>query len=405
MLGIVAAAAVGAACRGRDATTSPAVAALVVARGSIQRTLLLTGRIEAVDAAPVTVPRTSQFRVAIARLTRDGSLVRAGDVVVELDSSAFLGALEEDRLAVEKASRELAAVRARGEASVLKAEGELEKARTELAKAELDAMVPESLHSRREHEQAALALARADSELANATESLRVARIAADADIDAQEVTLGGSRDRLSEAEMAIELLAIKAPRDGVFVVADHPWEGRKVQQGDSLWIGATIGEIPDLNRQRVVAALSDVDDGLLSVGMSARCTLDAFPDSVVGAHVVELSPVAREAPGSRTRRSFEVLLDLDAVDAVHMRPGMSVRVEVPLAHLDGVVVAPRGALDLAVPPARVRLADGGWREVVVGLCDALACEVVSGLHEGDRLLETRPEHDSRPRSATRAGS
>jgi hypothetical protein len=48
--------------------------------------------------------------------------------------------------------------------------------------------------------------------------------------------------------------------------------------------------------------------------------------------------------------------------------------------------VAPRRALDLAGPTPRARLADGGWRDVELGPCDAHRCVVVAGLAAGTRL-------------------
>ena len=52
-------------------------------------------------------------------------------------------------------------------------------------------------------------------------------------------------------AEDAIEALILEAPRDGVILIGDIPWEGRKLQEGDNVWRGFVIMRLPDLSDHR----------------------------------------------------------------------------------------------------------------------------------------------------------
>ena len=55
----------------------------------------------------------------------------------------------------------------------------------------------------------------------------------------------------------------LNAPRDGIIVIGEHPWEGRKFHVGDTVQPGWTIVSLPDLSAgMEVRAELSDVDDG-----------------------------------------------------------------------------------------------------------------------------------------------
>ncbi|HEX8616495.1 MAG TPA: HlyD family efflux transporter periplasmic adaptor subunit, partial [Thermoanaerobaculia bacterium] len=190
----------------------------------------------------------------------------------------------------------------------------------------------------------------------------------------------------IATAEAAITSVVLRAPRDGIVVVREHPWEGRKFQTGDPVFVGLQIAMLPDLSATRVRAALPDVDDGKVAAGMPATITLDGFPDLPFTGRVEAISAVAQESRRQSLRRHFEVLIALDKLDVERMRPGLSARVAVRREATAAVLLAPRAGLDLSGKRPRVRLASGAVREVVLGSCNALDCVVVSGLAEGDTL-------------------
>ena len=187
-------------------------------------------------------------------------------------------------------------------------------------------------------------------------------------------------------AEQCIDSLILRAPRAGIVVVKDIPWEGRKLQAGDSVWVGFPIALIPEISSMRVTASLPDVDDGRVLPGMRAHVTLDGYPTMHFPGRVESVSAVAREGANNSLRRAFVVLVKLDQVDPQRMRPGLSARVEVDRDAKDGVLIAPRAALDFSGKAPRARLAGGKVVEIKVGACNAQECVVTSGLNEGARL-------------------
>lgn len=361
-------------------------AELVARRGTLEPRVLLTGELQAVESLKIGVPRTPQFRIQVTWMVEDGAEVRARDRLVEFDTTAFLTTLDEHRTAALRAERNLEKIRAEGAAAVVQADMEVAQRQLQVDTAALDAGVPPHILSRRENHDRQLALARARHELAKASERLRVRREEAAADEQIAQVELERARTEVTTAEAAIRELVITAPRNGVAVVADHPWEERKIQVGDTLWIGLTVLEMPDLDHMRVRARLPDVDDGRLPAGSPVRCVLDAHPDLELGGVVREIAPMASEERGDSLRRFFEVDVELDRAEPGPMRPGMSVRVEAPLPAAAESVLVPRAALDLASSPPRARLAAGGWAEVEIGDCSSLECAVLGGLEVGARL-------------------
>jgi multidrug resistance efflux pump len=363
---------------------------LRVHRGTFLRRVLLTGELKAARAAKISAPLTEQGQVQIRWLERDGTRVEKGQRVVEFDSSPFAAGLEEKRLAVVSALREEEQEEAQGEANRAEKELALEKARIALEKAKIDAAVPEELVSQRDFQERQLKLEKARVEVEKATEQLDATHQASLAALAVRRIARESAQRDVRVAEDAIARLTVAAPRDGIFQVAEHPWEGRKFQAGDAVWPSFGIAFIPEPSSLMVEASLVDVDDGTVSVGMPVVCTLDAYPERSYPGRVAGISPVAQEPARGSRRRAFRVEVALDSVDEARMRVGMSVKVEVEAERRAGVLLAWRGALDLSGRTARARLATGGVADVRLGPCSAQECVVLAGLPEGTQLAAIR---------------
>lgn len=372
---------------------------LVVRRGDLRPRLLVTGELVAGRATELKVPRTPSWQVQIRWMAEDGTRVRAGDPVVELDNSSFTEELEQKRAGAADAITELARRQAEARSLLAEKEFAVEQRRSELAKARLAAEVPPDLLSGREYQDRQLALRRAEVGLAKAERDLAAQREAGAADLDVQRIALRRSEREIAQAEEAIDALVLRAPRDGIALVAFHPWEGRKLREGDNAFVGMTVAILPDLSTLQVEARLSDVDDGRIQPGMEAVCTLDAYPAESFRGRVVDIHAVAKESPRQPLLRSFPVQIRLDRVDTQKMRPGMSVRVEVLGPEIRNALLVPRAALDFTAGHPRVVLAGSGGggsseggrragtaRNVRLGPCDASFCVVEQGLDEGTRL-------------------
>ncbi|HEX9944921.1 MAG TPA: efflux RND transporter periplasmic adaptor subunit, partial [Thermoanaerobaculia bacterium] len=302
------------------------------------------------------------------------------------DNSQFASDLEEKRLKASDAGSDLERTQAESKTSTAEKKFQVEKARSEVEKARIAAAVPRDLLSLREYQERQLALKRAESELAKAQEELAAQRKGSAADVQIKGISLEKSRREIRTAEQAIEVLTVQAPRDGMVLVSDLPWEARKFQEGDTVWPGMAVASLPDLSSMMVVANLSDVDDGRIAPGMEVLCTLDAYPGVTYRGRVMEISPVARESKRSALLRYFPVRIALEKSDPRRMRPGMSVRVEVLGPEVRDALLVPRAALDLSGARPRALLAGGGGAEVRLGPCAATRCVVESGLKEGTRL-------------------
>lgn len=343
-------------------------------RGELVQTWLLAGELQAIGGAQILVPRLPAWETTVRYVVADGAVVKEGDRLVELDTSQIAAELDNKVAQRELAANELASKRAEVAGQIAQKELVLRKAEIALRRAEIQASVPEDLQARKDYLEARINAENARVELEKAAADLDGYRRASDADLEVQRIELRRADRELEEARAAIATMVLRAPRDGIVVIAENRREDRKYLEGDTISVGTTVAEIPDLEAMAVRAWLSDVDDGKIAVGMPVRCVLDAYPDRVFSGRVQSISPVAQESNRRSMQRHFDVRIELLEVDTTIMRPGMSVRVEVESGRVQDASIVPRGALRFDGGEVSYRRPDGSVIAVEVELCTATEC-------------------------------
>jgi RND family efflux transporter MFP subunit len=375
---------------GREAASQPpagrgdAARVVTLSVGPLEDVFVLSGEIEAVRSLDFAAPRSGS-ETRIQWLAEDGAEVRAGDMLIAYDASQILATLEDKRLRAMQAAIDLESRRRSTAADVEGRRAVLERASVEWEKARLRAAVPAELQPRRDWQDTQNALRRAAAALDKARLDARAGEVAARAEVESARAALDKARRDLDETERTLRALRVRAPRDGIFLVRDH-WnrsEARRLQAGDSVFMGYAVASLPDLSELQVGARLWEVDEGRVAVGQEARCTLDTYPERVYAGRVAEISSVADAGPRAS---GFRVRVALTAPDPARMRPGMSVRVEVVRRRFERVLSVPRGALEREAGRVFARRPGGSRAELRLGPCTPGACVVESGLKEGERV-------------------
>ena len=381
---IIAAVALLAGCfSGYD--TTPSVS-LRVRRGTFINQIVITGELEAARGAAVTVPELPEWQTSIKWLAADGALIKAGERVAELDNTAIASDLDKKKQEYAQARQELEQKNGDWAADLRDKAYDVDHKQSDLEKAKLEAAIPKEIVSGRDYDDRQTKLKLAQTEYEKSRETLRAQEKADATDRANLELKIARAQREVEVSESALDQMVLRAPRDGIVVIRDQPWEGRKLQNGDTVWVGFAIALMPELDSLQVTASLPDVDDGRIAVGMPATVTVDGYPNQHFAATIASLSAVAQEEARSSMRRKFRVVVKLAKVDPALMRPGLSARVEVRREMQRDVLIAPRAAIDFSAKSARARLASGRLIAITVGSCNAQECVVKSGLDEGARL-------------------
>jgi multidrug efflux pump subunit AcrA (membrane-fusion protein) len=356
----------------------------VVAQGAITDRVLIAGTLHAVQSEQLRTPRTPVWELPIRWMAEDGAQIKAGERALEFDNSSFVSTLAEQKVQYIDAVMSFNTFLDVSSLDETQKQFELDNAKLLHAKASVLASVPADLLPARTAQERQLELRRTEVAVAKAEKQLVSTKAENQLERQVKRIELDKAKQAIEDAEKGIRELVLAAPRDGVLVVGEHPWMGRKFQVGDTVQPGWTIVSLPALTAgMEIHAALPDVDDGRVSVGMQGTCTLDAYPDNALPCTVKALMPVASGKGAKSLRRSFALEIALDDVHDENLRPGMSAKVQLSRPPLANVVIVPRGAVQLDGSHARVKLAGGDRRDIELGPCDAQNCAVNKGLAPG----------------------
>lgn len=331
-----------------------------VERGVVEQTVSNTrvGTVRVRRRARLS-PQVGGLVVELPR--REGAVVAAGELLLELDDRV-------QRAQLELAERAVVSAEAQGREACLAAElagKELERAR--------------ALHRQGIASDQSLDALQTDSDRAAAA-------------CDAARAALAQARAQVDMARVEVELTELRAPFAGV--VADLSTEVGE-------WItpsppGVPIPPVVDLLDPAslyVSAPIDEVDAERVRPGLEARVTVDSRPGEVMAGRVGRVAPFVLDQ--LEQNRTVEVEVELDQPGAAAgVLPGTSADVEVVLERRPGVLRVPTAAIadgGSALVLAGGRLVE---RRLELGLGNWQLTEVVAGLAEGERVVVARDSAD-----------
>ena len=190
---------------------------------------------------------------------------------------------------------------------------------------------------------------------------------------------------------------AIRAPAGGI-VLAREVDPGDPVVPLTSYQEGTELATLADMSDLLFKGTVDEIDVGKLKVGLPARLKIGALPDAVVTGRLTRIAPQAIERDNAKL---FEVEIELDPGSETVLRAGYSANADLIIREERGVVMVPErlvkfdedGGATWVELPGTAPGAEPRRVEIEIGLSDGLNIEVVSGLKEGDRVVQ-RPPRD-----------
>ncbi len=362
------------------------------------------GTLRAAKATTITVASDVERPAKIAWIAGDGSLVKAGEVIVRFDPTQFETALvksEAQRSTADekivKAETEAAATRHGLDLDAAMAAREAENARTFASR---DAQIYSRFEIIESELDAALASARQEHAESVRTTKQEVARTdLALLDIEKRKADL-----EIAQSRRGLAALQLTAPHDGILVLR-RDWRGNTPRVGDTVWRGFEMGEIPHLDSMEADVLVLEADAGGLAVGQKAEVFLESQPGVAHAATVRQVDTLARPRLRGSPLQFFGAVLAVTGGDPAAMKPGQRVRAVLTLAERAAALVVPRQAVfgkDAGKIVYR-RRALGGFepRDVKLGPAALGRVVVESGLAEGDVVALADP---TRARAAPTPG-
>jgi HlyD family secretion protein len=454
---------------GRQDETTKDQPVFVAQRGPLTISVTESGTIKAREQ--IIIKNKVEGRTTILSLVPEGTRVKKGDLLVELDASSLKDRKVDQQIRVMNA--EAAFVRARENLEVVrnKAVSDVDKAELELRFAGEDlkkyvegefpqkVMTAEAKVTLAEEELSRAAekltwskvlfdekylsqmelqadklgarkaeldikLARADLELLKSftyerelaqlesdvrqkTMALeRVRRAAAadmvqtEADLRAKKSEFEQQKNKLGKVESQIAKTRIVAPADGLVIYATSAkatWRGNvePLDEGQQVHERQELIYLPTASSFMADVKVHESSLKKISVGLSARLTVDALPGQAFTGTVAKIAPLPDAQsiflnPDLKVYRT-EVHIDGDGKD---LRTGMSCRAKIVIARYDDALFVPvQAVLRVKGKPTVYVRGKSGWepRVVETGLDNNRMIRITGGLEEGEEVLLTPP--------------
>jgi|WetSurMetagenome_2_1015567.scaffolds.fasta_scaffold51575_2 HlyD family secretion protein len=352
-----------------------------VEKGSLKLDVQTAGAFRAAKVVPLSAP-SAGGGLRLVHLAETGTVVRAGDVVMEFDPAEQQYALDLALSELAEAEQQVVRRRADIDARVAQDEVSLLNARYRVRRADLDTKTPERLLSANEFQKRKLTLEEMKRRLAQ-TEHDRVStRTTLDAALAVVEQARNRSRINADRARQIIDSLVVRAPLDGLVLVRENRdatggvfFSGMSLPEyrvGDTVFSGRVIADVSDTGDLEITVRVSEQDRATLVVGQAATVEADGLPGRRFGARIAALSGVAlRSRDQQGPQRQFEVTLRLDTVEP-DLRPGTTARVVIAGPEVRDVLTVPRQAV----------YREGGKSVVYVPVGDRFEARAVKVTHQ-----------------------
>ncbi len=367
----------------------------IVKRGPFKVVVNTSGELRARKFVQVSMPPSAQqaevYQVKISSIVPEGTVVKAGDVVAELDRSSVSGKMSEVSLALQKAQ-------AVYEQAMLDSTLNLSKAREEIRTMELGLEEKRLAKEQAAYEaptvkrQAEIDLEKAERALAQAKLDYKTKTEQAQAKMREVGSDLDRQRNQQQIIQSVMAAFTITAPSPGM-VIYHKEWSGKKRTTGSQVspW-DPTVATLPDLTQMESVTYVNEIDVRKIAVGQSVVLTLDSDPTKHLTGKVTSVANVGEQRPNTDAK-VFEMKVDVEQSDTT-LRPGMTTGNAVETMHLDSVLHVPLEAINSDGGVPYVFRKDGSRvtrQEVVTGAMSEDEIVITKGLEEGDRVLLSAP--------------
>ncbi|MCM2270939.1 MAG: efflux RND transporter periplasmic adaptor subunit [candidate division Zixibacteria bacterium] len=294
-----------------DSKQKTEVNAQTVARQDLTETVSASGRIQPKSKVNITAEVSGKV---IALPVKEGDTVRAGDLLVLIDTIQAKSDLDQARFSLNEISARMTG------------------AKTDLEQAEREFNRQKQLF---------------EGKLSSETDfdNARFAFEAAKSSYEATSASAKQTQARFEKSQDNLKKTRISSPMNGIITFVDVE-VGEIAAAQTAFTQGKTLLTISNLNIFEVEVEVDETEVAKVDLGQRAEISVDAFPDTTFPGEVVEIGNTAIiEGLGSQDQSTnFKVTVVFQGTD-VKVRPGMSATVDITTASRDEVSTVPYAAV------------------------------------------------------------
>jgi multidrug efflux pump subunit AcrA (membrane-fusion protein) len=330
------------------------------------------------------------MELEIQDIVAEGTIVKEGDYIAQLDRSDYTNTLTEAVQNLENLQNKL-------EMTILDTAVTLSALRDDItnqryivqeAKITLDESKFEPPATRRKAE---INLNKQQRALDQALKNYSLRHAQALTDIATARKKVKDAQEYVTSLQEFLNKFTIRAPKAGI-VMYKEEFNGSKRKAGSSLNpFDMVVAVMPDLSSMISKVYVSEIEVNKVKVGQKAVITIDALPGKTVTGTVNSVANVGEVLPNSDAKM-FEVLIKVDGTDS-ELRPEMTSWNKIVIKSIDDAVYIPLECVHAGTDSIPYVIKKNKTKQIVV-LGDENDKNVVvkQGLEEGTPIYIVPPD-------------
>ncbi len=315
-------------------------------RGDFVVDVNTTGELRAKNSTEIKGPQGGRdirlFNLKIQRIIPEGTLVKKGDFVAELDRSEITAKLQDSQLELQQAQSKVTQAELDSTLELSQARDNLINLKYALEERQI-AVDQSQYESPAVQRQTEIDLDKARRQLAQETKNYQTKvkqNIAKMSDVEAE---LTKKQNETNKIRSLMGEFTVKAPDQGMLIYK-RDWNGNKITEGGevSAW-NPIVAELPDFTTMESVTYVNEVDIQKIKNGQKVTMGLDAVPDKTLSGEVTSVANIGEQKKNSDSK-VFEVVIVISGTDSL-LRPAMTTSNQIFVEKLKDALYIPLEAV------------------------------------------------------------
>lgn len=309
-----------------------------IKQGEFEATITETGELQAVNSRVIVMPNLGwkYGRPKIARLVEEGTVVKEGDFIVEIDNSGIVKFLKQKENELEIARADLKKLLANHENQARQLNSALLSSEASYTMEKIQAQKIE-FESETRQKASVLRLEKSGIALEKIKKQIRTNKIMQAKELQIQKLKIFKLENEVENARIALTQVKLTAPGNGLVEYKKNRRTDQKIRIGDELWPGASLVGIPDLSRMKVLTKVNELDINKIRTGQKAMVRLDAFPEKPFKGAIINVAMLCQTKKDDPLIKLFDIEIMLEESDPI-LKPGMTVSSEIFISKLESAL-------------------------------------------------------------------
>lgn len=368
-----------------------------VKQGKFRVEIETTGELEAKNSVnimgPISIRDFEIWQLTIQNIVDEGTVVKKGDWVANLDRSEFQGKLNERYIELEKANSKFTQTQLDTTLQMRQSRDELINLKYEVTEKQI-VLEQSKFEPPATIKQNEINYEKAVRAYEQAVENYKIKKNQNIEKMREVSAELRKVQNEATKMAAVSQSFTVLAPEAGM-VIYTKDWNGKPMKAGSRIgsW-DPVVAKLPDLTSMISKTYVNEVDVRKVKVGQPVDVGLDAYPDKKLKGTVIRVANVGEQKPNSDAK-VFEVTVEIKGTD-MSLRPAMTTSNKIVAHELDSVLYIPLECLHSQSDTITYVYKSEGLKivkqEVIVGEANANDVVIKGGLKIDERVYLSNPQ-------------